>query len=209
MLAEKFGIDVHGPLPEEPEGLGGEENAASDLKRLNHRWIQAFNNRDWQTESAVRSETSRASLSGVEEPLDNAAWSGFMAAFTTGFPDSRISMGHGGYPLDAYRHSSRDVSRDSGHRAHSKVSRGSNSTGWLAGDSSNTGPCSTVWLCYGRLAGRRYSTRVGECPFRGLRTPMNRRIAGGLSPTRKLARSAFLSMDACNDRCVAVPALTL
>jgi len=92
MLAEKFGIDIHGPLPEEPEGFRGEESAASDLKQLNHRWIQAFNDRDWQTERAVRSEGFLAYLSGIEEPLDNAAWSGFMSAFTTGFPDSRISI---------------------------------------------------------------------------------------------------------------------
>ena len=92
MLAAKFGIDVHGPLPEEPEGFRSEEKPAGDLKSLNHRWIEAFNHRDWQTESAVRSEGFRAYLSGFEEPLDNAAWSGFLAAFTTGFPDSRIAI---------------------------------------------------------------------------------------------------------------------
>ena len=92
MLAAKYGIDVHGPLPEEPEGFVREANSTGDLKSLNHRWIQAFNDRDWQTESAVRSENFRAYLSGIPEPLDNAAWSGFMIAFTTGFPDSRISI---------------------------------------------------------------------------------------------------------------------
>jgi steroid delta-isomerase-like uncharacterized protein len=92
MLAAKYGIDIHGPLPQEPDGFGGETNPTGDLKSLNHRWIQAFNDRDWQTESAVRSESFRAYLSGFAEPLDNAAWSGFMAAFTTGFPDSRISI---------------------------------------------------------------------------------------------------------------------
>lgn len=91
-LAAKYGIDIHGPLPQEPEGFASEPNTASDLKSLNHRWIQAFNDRDWQTESAVRSQDFRAYLSGFPEPLDNAAWSGFMAAFTTGFPDSRISI---------------------------------------------------------------------------------------------------------------------
>jgi len=90
MLAEKYGIDIHGPLPDEPENFGGEANPASDLKSLNHRWIQAFNDRDWQTERAVRGENFRAYLSGFPEPLDNAAWSGFMTAFTAGFPDSRI-----------------------------------------------------------------------------------------------------------------------
>ena len=92
MLAAKYGIDIHGPLPEEPDGFGSEVNPAGDLKSLNHRWIQAFNERDWQTESALRGASFRAYLSGAPEPLDNAAWSGFMTAFTTGFPDSRISI---------------------------------------------------------------------------------------------------------------------
>ena len=92
MLAAKYGIDIHGPLPQEPEGLATEPDPASDLKSLNHRWIQAFNNRDWQAESAVRSQDFRAYLSGFPEPLDNAAWSGFMTSFTTAFPDSSITI---------------------------------------------------------------------------------------------------------------------
>jgi steroid delta-isomerase-like uncharacterized protein len=92
MLAAKYGIDIHGPLPEEPDDFVAEAKPTEDLKSLNHRWIQAFNDRDWQTESAVRDESFRAYLSGLAEPLDNAAWSGFMAAFTTAFPDSRISI---------------------------------------------------------------------------------------------------------------------
>jgi steroid delta-isomerase-like uncharacterized protein len=92
MLAAKYGIDVHGPLPEAPEGFSSEENPAGDIKSLNQRWIKAFNDRDWKTESAVRGANFRAYLSGTKEPLDNAAWSGFMVAFTTGFPDSRISI---------------------------------------------------------------------------------------------------------------------
>ena len=91
-LAGKYGIEIHGPLPQEPEDFGSDANPMGDLKSLNHRWIQAFNDRDWDTESAVRGETFRAWLSGFPEPLDNAAWSGFMRAFTDGFPDSRISI---------------------------------------------------------------------------------------------------------------------
>lgn len=91
-LAAKYGIDIHGPLPELPDGFGSEVNPAADLKRLNHCWIQAFNDRDWKTESALRGESFRAYLSGAPEPLDNAAWSGFMTAFTSAFPDSRISI---------------------------------------------------------------------------------------------------------------------
>ena len=92
MLAAKYGIDIHGPLPEEPDSIGGEAPAIGQLKALNHRWIQAFNDRDWQTEAAVRGEDFRAYLSGFSEPLDNAGWAGFMQAFTMGFPDSQISI---------------------------------------------------------------------------------------------------------------------
>jgi steroid delta-isomerase-like uncharacterized protein len=91
-LAAKYGIDIHGPLPEEPEGFSSEGKPAGDLKSLNHRWIKAFNERDWKTESAVRSANFHAYLSGTKEPMDNSAWSAFMIAFTSAFPDSRISI---------------------------------------------------------------------------------------------------------------------
>jgi steroid delta-isomerase-like uncharacterized protein len=91
-LAAKYGIDNHGPLPEAPGEFGGEAAPAGDLKTLNHRWIQAFNDRDWKTESALRSADFQAHLSGAREPFDSAAWSGFLLAFTAGFPDSRISI---------------------------------------------------------------------------------------------------------------------
>src|SRR5690348_2695653 len=92
MLAAKYGIDIHGPLPELPEGFGSEADSTGDLKNLNHRWIQAFNDRDWQAERAVRGDDFRAYLSGFAQPLDNTAWSEFMTAFTTAFPDSRIAI---------------------------------------------------------------------------------------------------------------------
>ena len=91
-LAARYGIDIHGPLPDVPEGFGGDANPASDLKSLNHRWIKAFNDRDWKAESAVRGADFRAYLSGAKEPLDSDAWSGFMLAFTAAFPDSKISI---------------------------------------------------------------------------------------------------------------------
>lgn len=90
-LAAKFEIDIHGPLPDAPEGFGAKE-PAGDLKALNHRWIRAFNERDWETERAVRDANFQAYLSGAKDPLGNAAWSAFMTAFTAGFPDSRISI---------------------------------------------------------------------------------------------------------------------
>lgn len=90
-LAAKYGIEIHGPLPEMPEGFGASA-ARVDLKALNHRWISAFNQRDWETERSVRGASFQAHLSGAQAPLDNEAWSGFMTAFTTGFPDSRITL---------------------------------------------------------------------------------------------------------------------
>ena len=92
MLAAKYGIDIHGPLPEEPAGLSSEGHATHDLKSLNLRWIQAFNTRDWKTESALRSADFHAYLSGIKGAMDSAAWSAFMSGFTSAFPDSQISI---------------------------------------------------------------------------------------------------------------------
>lgn len=91
-LAARHKIDIHGPLPEEPEGFGDRKKPAADLKSVNLRWIQAFNDRDWNTESSARTPDFRAYISGASEPLDNRGWSGFMNAFTAAFPDSRISV---------------------------------------------------------------------------------------------------------------------
>jgi len=91
-VAAKYQVDILGPLPETPRDLTQQANASRELKHLNHRWIQAFNERDWETERAVRSPKFEAHLSGAAEPLDNDAWSGFMVAFTAAFPDSRITI---------------------------------------------------------------------------------------------------------------------
>jgi steroid delta-isomerase-like uncharacterized protein len=88
--AAKFEIEIHGPLPEEPVEFASA--GSTDLKGLNHRWIDAFNARDWAAERAVRSDDFKAILSGAPEPLDNNAWSGFMQHFTAAFPDSRITI---------------------------------------------------------------------------------------------------------------------
>jgi steroid delta-isomerase-like uncharacterized protein len=90
--AATYGVDLLGPLPEEPHGWAAQARPAGDLRSLNHRWIQAFNERDWVTERAIRSPEYRAYLSGAPEALDAEAWSGFMLAFTTAFPDARISI---------------------------------------------------------------------------------------------------------------------
>lgn len=91
-VAAKYKVDILGPLPETPRELTEKAKAGTDLKNLNHRWIRAFNERDWETERAVRSPNFQAHLSGATEPLDNNAWSGFMMAFTNAFPDARITI---------------------------------------------------------------------------------------------------------------------
>jgi steroid delta-isomerase-like uncharacterized protein len=89
-LAAEFHIDILGPLPEIPAEIAGA--GIIDNKNMNHRWIDAFNARDWSTERAVRAEDFKAYLSGAPEPLNNQAWAGFMKEFTESFPDSRITI---------------------------------------------------------------------------------------------------------------------
>jgi len=91
-VAATYRIDIHGPLPEEPQGFADQESPARDPKSVTRRWIEAFNERDWNTERAVRRSDFRGYVSGTPEPFDADAWSGFMAAFTNAFPDSRISI---------------------------------------------------------------------------------------------------------------------
>ena len=66
--------------------------SSDDNKELNLRWIQAFNERDWQTEAACRSPEFQAFVSGSAEPLNADAWAGFLRAFSTAFPDARIAV---------------------------------------------------------------------------------------------------------------------
>ncbi len=90
--AARYGIDILGPLPEEPAELQSTAPVSRDLKTLNREWIDAFNKRDWARERAARGGEFKASLSGIPEPLGNDAWSAFMEAFTTAFPDSMIQI---------------------------------------------------------------------------------------------------------------------
>ena len=90
--AARYQIDIHGPLPEAPDELAGPATQTGDLKHLNLRWVEAFNERDWERERAIRTPDFRAYLSGAPEPLDSKAWSAFLTAFTAGFPDSRITV---------------------------------------------------------------------------------------------------------------------
>ncbi len=66
--------------------------STDDNKNLNLRWIQAFNERDWQAETACRSLDFQAFVSGAKEPLNADAWAAFMSAFPTAFPDAQISV---------------------------------------------------------------------------------------------------------------------
>jgi len=63
-----------------------------DPKSLNARWIQAFNQQDWEAERACRTADYQAHVSGVPVPLDAAGWDGFMRTFTTAFPDAKIRI---------------------------------------------------------------------------------------------------------------------
>jgi steroid delta-isomerase-like uncharacterized protein len=64
----------------------------TNAKELNERWIRAFNERDWETERAVRTDDYLAHMSGAPGPLDSEGWAGFMAMFTNAFTDARISI---------------------------------------------------------------------------------------------------------------------
>ena len=63
-----------------------------DPKILNRRWIQAFNEHDWEGEDACRSADYLAHLSGMSGPLDTNGWVGFIQAFHTAFPDAHITV---------------------------------------------------------------------------------------------------------------------
>jgi steroid delta-isomerase-like uncharacterized protein len=91
-VAAKYKIDILGPLPEQVGEAGIESVPAADNKSMNLRWIQAFNERDWQTETAHRGPDFRAYMSGAKEPLNNDTWAGFMSVFTSAFPDARLSV---------------------------------------------------------------------------------------------------------------------
>ena len=66
--------------------------SSEDPKSLNRRWIQAFNDHDWQGEAACRTPDYRGHLSGMPAPLDTNNWAGFMQAFTAAFPDAQITV---------------------------------------------------------------------------------------------------------------------
>ena len=91
-VAAKYQVEILGPLPEEPQGFIDQDSTARDPKSVTRRWIQAFNDRDWTTERAMRSSDFRGHVSGTPEAFDAEGWSSFMAAFTNAFPDAAISI---------------------------------------------------------------------------------------------------------------------
>ena len=62
--------------------------STDDNKKVNLRWIQAFNERDWQAETACRGLDFQAFVSGATEPLNGDAWAAFMSTFAIAFPDA-------------------------------------------------------------------------------------------------------------------------
>jgi steroid delta-isomerase-like uncharacterized protein len=66
--------------------------SSDDNKNINLRWIQAFNERDWETEAAYRAPDFVAYLTAAPGPLDNPGWAEYMSTFTTGLPDAQIAI---------------------------------------------------------------------------------------------------------------------
>jgi steroid delta-isomerase-like uncharacterized protein len=55
------------------------------------RWIEAYNERDMQTEADVRAPGYVAHVSGAPGPLDSEAWTQFISSFADAFPDLRLT----------------------------------------------------------------------------------------------------------------------
>jgi len=91
-VAAKYQVEILGPLPEGPQGFIDQNSPARDPKSVTRRWIQAFNERDWTTERAMRSLDFRGHVSGTPDAFDADGWSSFMVAFSSAFPDARISI---------------------------------------------------------------------------------------------------------------------
>jgi predicted ester cyclase len=60
-------------------------------KAVIRRWIEAYNERDMQTEADVRAPSYVAHVSGAPAPLDSEAWAQFIGAFSEAFPDLRLT----------------------------------------------------------------------------------------------------------------------
>ncbi|HEY4359889.1 MAG TPA: ester cyclase [Bryobacteraceae bacterium] len=87
--AARFGIEVHGPLPQRDQPA---VNPSPDPRTATMRWIDAFNRRDWKAETACRTPDFRAHLSMIPQPFDGNTWAQFLAGFVESFPDSKITI---------------------------------------------------------------------------------------------------------------------
>src|SRR5215203_2260677 len=72
----------------ERSGVSEEEN-----KAVVRRWIEAYNERDWQAEAEVLAPGFVAHVSAAPGPLEGLeAWRQFTAPFTEAFPDLRLTI---------------------------------------------------------------------------------------------------------------------
>ena len=67
--------------------MSAEANAAT-----NRRWIDAYNDRDMETEAAARTPDFVAHVPGAPGPLNSEAWVGFVSSFADAFPDLRLTV---------------------------------------------------------------------------------------------------------------------
>src|SRR5262249_30937525 len=88
-VAARHGMEVHGPLPKRTQPAAG---TWPDPRTATLRWIDAFNRRDWQAETAARTPDFRAVITMIPEPMDGAGWRHFLTGFADAFPDSKITV---------------------------------------------------------------------------------------------------------------------
>jgi steroid delta-isomerase-like uncharacterized protein len=65
--------------------------SADDNKALIRRWIEAYNDRDEQAEAHARAPDYVAHVPGGPGPLNSEQWTQFLAGFSEGFPDLRLT----------------------------------------------------------------------------------------------------------------------
>jgi steroid delta-isomerase-like uncharacterized protein len=66
--------------------------SAEDNEAVVRRWIEAYNERDMQTEADVLAPGYVAHVPGAPGPLDSEAWRQFTAPFMEAFPDLRFTV---------------------------------------------------------------------------------------------------------------------
>ena len=67
--------------------------SAEENKAVLRRWIEAYNERDLETEAAVLAPDYVAHVPAAPDPLEGLeAWRQFTAPFTEAFPDLRLTV---------------------------------------------------------------------------------------------------------------------